>query len=67
MGKPGPEDIVEEPLAKEESKSEGSKEEVAVAENEKEAFKVDSGVAIEIGDEMKESETKEDASIGKST
>jgi len=67
MGKPGPEDIVEEPLAKEESKSEGSKEEVAVAENEKEALKVDSGVTVEIGDEMKESETKEDESIGKST
>ena len=62
MGKPGPEDIVEEPLAKEDSKSESPKEEVAVAENESEAFKVDIGVAVEIGDEM-----KEDKSIGKST
>ena len=67
MGKPGPEDIVEEPLAKEDSKSESSKGEVAVAENEKEALKVDSGVIVEIGDELKESEIKEDESIGKST
>ena len=67
MGKPGPEDIVEEPLAKEESKSEDPKGEVAVAENESEALNVDSGVAVEVGDEMKESEMNPDESIGKST
>ena len=66
MGKPGPEDIVEEPLAKEEeSKAESPNEEVAAAENESE---VDGGVAaVELGEEMKELEMKEDESIGKST
>jgi hypothetical protein len=66
MGKPGPEDIVEEPLAKEEeSKPESPNEEAAAAENESE---VDGGVAaVELGEEMKELEMKEDESIGKST
>ena len=69
MGKPGPDDIVEEPPAKEgESKPESPNEEGAAAENESEALKVDSEVAaVEIGNEMEESEMKEDESIGKST
>ena len=67
MGKPGPEDIVDDPPAKEDqSKPESPTEEVAVAENE--ALKVDNGLAaVEKGDDMKESEMKEDEAIGKLT
>ena len=67
MGKPAPDDVVEEPLAKEgENKPESPKEVVAGAE--KEALEIESGVtAVEIGNEMKESEMNEDESIGKST
>ena len=67
MGKPGPEDIVDDPPAKEDqSKPESPTEEVVVAENE--ALKVDNGLAaVEKGDDMKESEMKEDEAIGKLT
>ena len=66
MGKPGPDDVVDEPPAKEESKPESPTEEVVLAENE--ALKVDNGLAaVEKGEEMKESEMKEDELIGKST
>jgi len=81
MGKPGPDDIVEEPLAKEEeNKPESQNKEAALAETESEALKVDQEVALaetlnvesgvaaeEMGDEMEESEMKENESIGKST
>jgi len=81
MGKHGPDDIVEEPLAKEEeSKPESQNKEAALAETESEALKVDQEVALaetlnvesgvaaeEMGDEMEESEMKENESIGKST
>jgi len=66
MGKPGPDDVVEDPVAKEEeSKSENPKEEVAGVEK---GSEVESGLAdVEIGDEMKESEVNQEESIGEST
>ena len=66
MGKPGPDDVVEDPVAKEEeSKSENPKEEVAGAEK---GSEVESGLAeVEIGDEMKESEVNQEESKGEST
>jgi len=66
MGKPGPDDIVEEIAPKSKEEESKTNEEVAAAENESEALKVDSGV-VEIGNEMEESEMKEDEPIGKST
>ena len=66
MGKPGPDDIVEEIAPKSKEEESKTNEEVAAAENESEALKVDSGV-VEIGNEMEESEMKEDELIGKST